>query len=83
MTAGTTFYSYNDIITNEQYITKDNIQYQWLTECSIHQTGLSVYKSEKYTNAIKSLPLLVQINVKRHIHTAYTHFNRNMQIVTH
>jgi len=45
--------------TTEQYITKDNIQYQWLTECSIHQTGLSVYKSEKYTNAIKSLPLLV------------------------
>ena len=40
-------------------------------------------QSEKYTNAIKSLSFLVQINVKSHIHTAYTHFNRNMQIVTH
>jgi len=45
--------------TTEQYITKYNIQYQWLTECSIHQTALSVYKSKKYTNAIKSLSLLL------------------------
>jgi len=38
--------------TTEQYITKDNIQYQWLAECSIHQTALSVYKSEKNTQTL-------------------------------
>ena len=43
---------------------------------------VSLQKWKKYTNAIKSLSLLVQINVKRHIHTAYTHFDRNMQKVT-